>query len=83
MDRARKAKNLLIEIEAIRESAGDGTLIGRTLLLELVLRDAETLVREVVMADQLREELAQRRACRPSRLLNGHQLDLWERVEPA
>jgi len=64
MDRMHRARNLLIELEALKQSGGHGSPIGMMIVVSLALQDAEILVREMLTEMQLREGLERRKRLR-------------------
>lgn len=64
MDRMQRARTLLIELEALKETDQQSSPIGLTRVLSLTLNDAEILAREILTELQLKEGLELKRAQR-------------------
>lgn len=69
MEKIKRAKNLLIELEALKEQDPSVSPIGTALLVSIALADAEVLARQVLTEVQLGAAVEARRLmCRRSGL---------------
>lgn len=65
MERFQRARNLLIQLEALKEQDGmTASPLGTTLVVGMALTDAEILAREVLTELTLREGLKRRKQAR-------------------
>lgn len=83
MDRTRRARNLLTELEALQERNADDSIIGLQYLLEITLKDAEALARELLATENLKEQFEMRKAAKQRLQAIDEQIALFEEWEAA